>query len=1719
MRRAGGNWSVRSGAAEPARLRVIARRTLPPLRRWLVIAISAGCFVGMFAPVAQATPGVVDYFGNSTVSGGTAGGLFESTRGPKGVAVYEATGDIYVADTGSNRIQRFTNSGDFVEAWGFDVALPTSPAASAVFEVCTVATNCKAGVSTGVSPVNGLGRQLSLPAGIAIDQATGHLYVVNTEFRRIEVFTATGAFVRAFGRDVVQAGKPDNVVAQAEQQTLTVDASAGQYKLSFRGQTTADLSFNATAAQVDSALEALSTIGAGNVTVTGGPGATAPLVVAFSGALTNSDQPAIATTAGTTPLSGGTATANVATTQPGSNDYEVCSVAADCKVGTVGAIGGALPSNGTGANAARDSLTLAPAGAPNAGNLLVTNVENRRVQEFTPGGAFVRAFGRNVLPATSPGNVPGNERQIVTLGGATGGTFALRFGGPATQTGAIPYDATAGQVQSSLEGPTTVGPGRVSVTGPAGGPWVVEFIGALSDTDTTQLTVETSGLVGTPSATVVTTTVAGGFEVCRASAFDICQAGVVALSSASRAPGQFGSVGLTGIAEDGDGNIYTSEEAGSFQVQKFSLPGNEVTAQGPLADTILTGSASSSKLTDVEVDGAGNVYVAKSFEPGTGEPPVVFPSGVVSGTPSVQRILKVDPAADGGNGEVVDTMLVNPHEAIPLMESISGLTLTTAGSIYFATRFSGGNVRSIVYRLDEIGGLTVTAMPASEVKATTATLNATVTPAEVQFGTSYYFEYSTNGVTWQRAAEQGVDLGNGSGAGDPSSCPVGNPPTCDISQEIADLELGVTYQYRVVAETPFRGASAVSSPGFFTTAPASPEVRTGRADWSSGPDTDPSLTLRGRINAQGTRTAYRFEYVSQAEFDQSGYTSAASAPVDGAEAGHGTANRSVIEVVEGLDRTVAYHYRLVATNPEGTAVGADRTVQPPAGTDRFVELVTDGDSSGVGIAALRPSISDDGNRVMFQAQGFGDPTGLPAVMSGFISQRGEAGWDVAQLQLSSDADGGDVGEVAYASAELDRVLWGAATAGENARGELQWRFSELDGGLTPAGPRIVPFDRTAGALDWYRFRGGSNDLSTFVFSGPVSSSFSTAVTLFPGEAFIPPTTGLAYSNLYGISGAGGPNATIGIVNRATDGTQIGGACGARLGGITMHPFGQEGGRADGSVRTRAVSEDGSVVHFSARAAAGADSCDPLNDRVRVFKRVDDSSTVAVSESQCTRTASDVGGACSAADGDDYYQGASADGSVSVFTTPRQLVGSSADPGDTDSTEDLYVYDSTPPAGQPSLIQASAGEVTADHPTIGAGADVRGVVDIAADGSRVYFVAAGRLTADAAQGANNLYVFERSDAHPAGRIAFVAVLTPGPTPTSSENGAGDSDLWYPRELSQSIGKPAYALPFYDTSGAGRVAGDGRYLVFEAQAALLAEDGDTFEDIYRYDAVAEELMCLTCSGDGSEDALLYGRRVAVAYPDYVQQHRIASEDVSAIVFTTAESLAAEDTNTAYDVYEWRGGVLRLISAATGDDGVVPAGRDTGAAGPSISPDGDTIFFVTRASLLPADINNGGYDIYAARVGGGFPLAASRAACDALAGDCQGGGSDPASNTRRTTQPSAGDAVATPRARLAIGRPSAKALRRAAVSGRLAVTIRMSGPGIARVSAVGRVGRRATTLGVASKRFARPGAAQVVIELSRSAKRALAQHRHLALRVTARSADIRPRSVRVVLRRTGK
>ena len=98
---------------------------------------------------------------------------------------------------------------------------------------------------------------------------------------------------------------------------ITGTPAGGTYTLTYAGQTTAGIAWNANAAAVQTALRALSNIGASDVECTGGPHPGTPVVVTFVANLAGTDVAQM--TGSATLLTGGTSPAVVVTTvTPGS---------------------------------------------------------------------------------------------------------------------------------------------------------------------------------------------------------------------------------------------------------------------------------------------------------------------------------------------------------------------------------------------------------------------------------------------------------------------------------------------------------------------------------------------------------------------------------------------------------------------------------------------------------------------------------------------------------------------------------------------------------------------------------------------------------------------------------------------------------------------------------------------------------------------------------------------------------------------------------------------------------------------------------------------------------------------------------------------------------------------------------------------------------------------------------------------------------------------------------------------------------------------------------------------------------------------------------------------------------------------------------------------------------------------------------------------------------
>jgi predicted lipoprotein with Yx(FWY)xxD motif len=89
-------------------------------------------------------------------------------------------------------------------------------------------------------------------------------------------------------------------------------------------------------------------------------------------------------------------------------------------------------------------------------------------------------------------------------------------------------------------------------------------------------------------------------------------------------------------------------------------------------------------------------------------------------------------------------------------------------------------------------------------------------------------------------------------------------------------------------------------------------------------ETDPAVQvaggfdLKGTVNPYGLDTHYHFEYGTTTSYGT-------DVPMPEADAGSGIYSVPASQAITGLAANTTYHYRLVATNSEGTAHGVDRS--------------------------------------------------------------------------------------------------------------------------------------------------------------------------------------------------------------------------------------------------------------------------------------------------------------------------------------------------------------------------------------------------------------------------------------------------------------------------------------------------------------------------------------------------------------------------------------------------------------------------------------------------------------------------------------------------------------------------------------------------------------------------------------------------------------------------
>ena len=412
-----------------------------------------------------------------------------------------------------------------------------------------------------------------------------------------------------------------------------------------------------------------------------------------------------------------------------------------------------------------------------------------------------------------------------------------------------------------------------------------------------------------------------------------------------------------------------------------------------------------------------------------------------------------------------------------------------------------------------------------------------------------------------------------------------------------------------------------------------------------------------------------------------------------------------------------------------------------------------------------------------------------------------------------------------------------------------------------------------------------------------------------------------------------------------------------------------GGGGDGSFDTHlmGVSDDGTRAFFETDESLASADTDTGHD---VYERAGGQTTLV-------STGPDGGNGAFWSD----FVDASTDGKHVFFETYESLVSA-----DTDSAADVYERAN----GQTTLVSCSPDGGNADFDA--------SLADASADGTRVFFETRESLVSADSDGVQDVY--ERADgqttlvsAGPDGGNGDRDVYLEGASAdgtrvffeTDESLVAADTDLTWDvyehaggQTMLASTG-PAATDGDFDASFADASA-DGTRVLFESEASLVSADTDLLWDVYERAGGQTTLVSTgPAGGNGDFDADFAG----------------ASADGTRVYFETREVLVTGDSYTSRDVYERADGQTTLVS--TGPTAANGAHR---ADFEGASDDGSHVFLGTLESLAGNDAD-GAWDLYDARTapepasppppvgstgdGAAAPAPAASGPADPLSGAC--------------------------------------------------------------------------------------------------------------------------------------
>ena len=1176
-----------------------------------------------------------------------------------------------------------------------------------------------------------------------------------------------------------------------------------------------------------------------------------------------------------------------------------------------------------------------------------------------------------------------------------------------------------------------------------------------------------------------------GGDVCPANPGDICQAG-----SSSSAPGGFMTPAYLAVDDfpGGQGDVYVAD-TGDNLVQKFDSAGQIISswgaggqksgtdtdissfsrlwgiaAGGPNYD-LYVGSGYSDNILQftrggtyegpyqnlpgspwVKADAEGNLYYQYStegyFAPDTVWEAVLRPNTHgeydyhVMGTATPVTGFNFDPTTrelyqDTGSAIAHYGGDCNPVSSgrCPVLDEFGGGHLSgpmgvavdgESHAVYVAN--TGGNQVAVFGDVRPI----VTYSPPSDVTESGLTLHAHIDPAGRGAITACHFEF-------------GFDKSYGSVipcAPDPGESPPASNFTAptDVTATVAGLSPNTKDHYRVVVSNSAGATAEGPDQTFVTTSPPSID------GLAASNLTASSADLTAQINPDGLETHYRFEYGTTINYGQ-------AAPVPDGLLSAGISDQEVGVHLSNLEGGVVYHYRLVATNADGTTVSEDHTFNffpPPCPNEnvrqetqsnylpdcRAYELVSASDAGGTQLYTGGPNTGYATSPSRFSYVGLwssipeagGEPIGSTGDL--YVATRTSTGWTTRYVGLpgskvassagppqglpgsanGADPEGAGVGGGARGGAGLASFVGQNSVLSDPGMNRfLQWNEGSNTGGDTSNAPYVLSAD------------------------GSILDRWPTNLATVPAglHEHVRPEGQDQSENLLVESGGA----------RALDCPPI-------------RSFGETGGQITYNACPGDVTASEDLSHFVFasrwnRFAPGGQLSAPGS----VYDNNIAANTVAVASRLPN------GDAIPAEPGDEagdplQIPAVSRDGSrilmAAGITGPCGSATCAAAPCGT-----WFGGLTSRCPMQPSHLYMRLDETVTYDVSEGHGVTFVGMT---ADGSKVYFTSEEQLTPADQDSSADLYMWSAEKAENAEfplKLVSIGVSGEGNSDSCSSTSTagcgvvpysgqgycqlaggrggncradsfiasenGDIYFFSPELLDGSRGIPnqnnlylyrngavqyvttltsnSYCAAFenvFSTEACSntpivrmQVTPADSYLAFVTASQVTGYDNAGHLEMYRYEPSTGQIICVSCIPAGTSPT---------SNVEASQDGLFMTED-GRVFFSTEDALVHGDTNQAEDVYEFADGRPQLITPGTGGVKTPPETIEQLPGLIGVSASGTDVYFSSFETLVPQDHNGLFLKFYDARSGGGFAAPSAGVPCEA-ADECHGEGSSPPS-----------------------------------------------------------------------------------------------------------------------------